>query len=131
MTNNLSSDIVALAKLIDNSATVKMQDIVDDENDIMAGNLPLISFNIDRIEPATAFYSRITIVYNLRITFLRGDYDSLHSDDLSEVEKVANFVYALSQRGYEPSSIELIKRGTEFAVTYLCTVSKSIKSKSC
>lgn len=131
MMTNLYSDATSLSTLIDSSAIVKMQDIVDDENDIIAGRLPLISFNIDRIEPATTFYSRFTIVYNLRITFMRGDYDSLHADDLIEVGKVANFVHALSQRGYEPSSIEIIKRGTEFAVTYLCTLDKSIKSKSC
>jgi hypothetical protein len=124
-------DIIELRSLIDANATVKMQDIVDDETDIIGGNLPLISFNIDRIEPATKYYARHRIIYTLRVTFQRTDYDSLQLDNFTEVEKVTDFIYALSLRGYEPSPIEIIKRQTEYAITYLCTMSKEIKSKAC
>jgi len=128
---SMAQDIFDLRNLIDGNATIKTQDIVDDEADIIGGNLPLISFNIDRIEPATKYYARHRIIYTLRITFKRADYDSLQLDDFTEVEKVTDFIYALSMRGYEPSPIEIVKRQTEYAITYICTMSKEIKSKAC
>ncbi|GIW60817.1 MAG: hypothetical protein KatS3mg087_1883 [Patescibacteria group bacterium] len=117
--------------LISSTALVKNQDIVADETDIIAGNLPLIAYNIDRIDVATTYFASHTVYWNVRVSFYRGTYDSMMTDSMDEVAKVANLAYKLSTESFDVSQIDVVKRETDMVVTYIFTASKSVKANVC
>jgi hypothetical protein len=117
--------------IISNTAVVKNQDVVADETDIIAGNLPLIAYNIDRIDVATTYFASHAVYWNVRVSFYRGTYDDMMTDSMDEVAKVANLAYKLSTESFDVSQIEVVKRETDMVVTYIFTVSKSIKANVC